>query len=531
MMKKAFKKIVLLLLICISITLPIFAEDSENEDVDTTVIELPRDTYELEVNTTQTVPFSVNLEDEYSLTVTSSNPDILEVDMVNEELIMTTKSPGTATINILVKLETLVEEHHDATITVTVLPLTGTISFERETFYLIRGLYYDIEYEITPSNINPSQVIWRSSNPEIATVVNGRVTGLKIGHTTITGTLDDHVEVMEVYVTVPLEKIEFNPNQVSIEVDKSLKLPELIYVPYDTTASKAANYKVVDPEIVVLNNGVLEALQVGSTQVIASVGEIETILNVTVRPQALVSDIQPLNLEVFDFSGETLYLRVQNIESYMNRRYDLQLPVESVLTLMEDREMSRLMIVLDDSLLRNQFTYFNQMHLSAEIMEKLDTNHLQIDFVNEDLVPRIRFLMTESHASGYDLNFTLGEIGVNDAIYQHIKQTGAISVQVNNPIQFAYQIGIHQDYTKAQRNQLHFVYEYNNASTHESQEPQETNEDDLVMINMTNPHMLISLKPLGKAQGTWIIYVLAVPVIAILGYVLWKVKNNVFKRS
>lgn len=531
MMKETIKKITLLLLISISVAFPISAEDMETEDVDTPVIELTRDAYEIETNMTQTVPFTVHLEDAYTLSATSSDENVLVVDLVNGELIMTSKNPGTATITILAKM-TDKEESHSAIVTVTVLPLTGTIQFERDTFYLIQGLYYDIEYEIEPSNINPSQVIWRSSNPQVATVVNGRVTGLRIGHTTITATLDDHVEVMELYVTVPLEKIEFNPSQVSIEVEKTMALPNLIYVPYDTTSSKSATYEVVDSEIVSLKDGVLEALKIGSTQVIAKVGDIETTLNVTVRPQSQVSDIQPLNLEVFDFeNNDTLFFRVQDIESYTNRRYNLQLPTESVLSLIDGRDFSRLVIVLEDELMRNQFAYFNQMHLVKEIMEQLDTKNLQIDFVNEDMIPRIRFILSDAHDSGFDLNFTIREIGTNDSMYQHIKQTGAISISVSNAIHFDYQIGIHQDYTKAENNQLHFVYEFKNNTTHESQEAQEPDSDKLVMVNMTHSHMLISLRPMGKAQGTWIMYVLAVPVVIILGYVLWKLKQNVFKRS
>lgn len=164
MMKETIKKITLLLLISISVAFPISAEDMETEDVDTPVIELTRDAYEIETNMTQTVPFTVHLEDAYTLSATSSDENVLVVDLVNGELIMTSKNPGTATITILAKM-TDKEESHSAIVTVTVLPLTGTIQFERDTFYLIRGLYYDIEYEIEPSNINPSQVIWRSSNP------------------------------------------------------------------------------------------------------------------------------------------------------------------------------------------------------------------------------------------------------------------------------------------------------------------------------------------------------------------------------
>ncbi|HLV49607.1 MAG TPA: hypothetical protein VKY25_01620, partial [Erysipelothrix sp.] len=284
--------------------------------------------------------------------------------------------------------------------------------------------------------------------------------------------------------------------------------------------------------IVSLKDGVLEALKIGSTQVIAKVGDIETTLNVTVRPQSVVSDIQPLNLVVFGFeNNDTLFLKVEDIDSYTNRRYNLQLPSASVISLMEDRALSRLVIVLEDELIRNQFAYFNQMPLEKEIMERLDVNHLQIDFVDKNLTPRIRFVFDDAYDSSYDLSFSIREIGVNDSLYQYIKQTGTISINVNNSIHFDYQIGIHQDYTKAENNQLHFVYEFKNNTAHESQEAQHPNSDKLVMVNMTHPNMLISLRPMGKAQGTWIMYVLALPVVVILGYVLWKLKQNVFKRS
>jgi hypothetical protein len=73
-----------------------------------------------------------------------------------------------------------------------------------ETFSLPRGTAQTLTATTEPPEA-AERVIWKSSKPEIATVFqNGVVTGVKLGKTTITATVDGLSESCEVTVTVPM---------------------------------------------------------------------------------------------------------------------------------------------------------------------------------------------------------------------------------------------------------------------------------------------------------------------------------------
>lgn len=96
---------------------------------------------------------------------------------------------------------------------------------------------------IEPSNTTDKEIIWTSSNNEIATVVNGVVTAKKSGTTTITATTKDNTIAATATITVTKKVvIVVGASQVTRMADYK-----------QSYSSKTNNYKVGDKSLVYIN--------------------------------------------------------------------------------------------------------------------------------------------------------------------------------------------------------------------------------------------------------------------------------------
>ena len=68
---------------------------------------------------------------------------------------------------------------------------TENFTFDKENYTLYVSDCIDIAYTLTPNNINTSKIIWKSSNSDIATIDNGKITAISKGTCTIEGTIDN----------------------------------------------------------------------------------------------------------------------------------------------------------------------------------------------------------------------------------------------------------------------------------------------------------------------------------------------------
>lgn len=506
-MKKKLGIISLLLLLIIT---NVMAEDA--------VIELNKKSYRMELNSTQKVDYKINLDVDYEIKISSSNENIVRVEVSENSFLLTAVSPGKASISIWVITE---NDQYEETVEVEILPEKGRITFDKDTFYLIRGLYYDIEYVLEPKNIDKSNIVWTSSNPEVASVVNGRVTGHKIGSTQITATLDGHVATMDLFVTVPLEKIEFNPSEVVIELEEAVEIPDLIYVPYDTTSNKTVNYTIEDESIVKLEDGMLVGLKEGETKVIAKVNGVDTSLNVKVKRKALQTDVQPILLGVIQETDEALILGLHELETYQGGKYELLLPVEELQAYMENREESKIFIQLDDTLRREKFLYLSNMEVSKELLLLLGAQKLEFVFTDTNLNPLVSLKFNQNYKSPYNFTFDLNKIDTNHALYPIVKTSGAYQLKVKEVLDGTVEMGIHRRLLDTQQDQLHFIYEYKDKKIEEVSDPIEVLGNGFVNFTLANDEMIISTVPLSS-QDNWVIYMFGGLVVLIVGGILLK---------
>lgn len=67
------------------------------------------------------------------------------------------------------------------------IPMTG-IKFSSQKLELISGTQQKLEYKLLPENTTQSALVWESSNPEVATVLNGKISAVKPGIAVIQAT-------------------------------------------------------------------------------------------------------------------------------------------------------------------------------------------------------------------------------------------------------------------------------------------------------------------------------------------------------
>ena len=128
-----------------------------------------------------------------SVVWSSSNPEIVNV---SSNGLIKAKQFGTVTITATASNGLF------ATCNVTVKPIeVSSITLDRTKVDLVTGKSLTLKTTVKPSNADDSTVTWSSSNPSVATVTNGKVTGIKEGTATITAKAGEQTATCTVSVT------------------------------------------------------------------------------------------------------------------------------------------------------------------------------------------------------------------------------------------------------------------------------------------------------------------------------------------
>lgn len=154
---------------------------------------------------------------------------------------------------------------------------------------------------VTPSTITPD-LEWSSSNPDVATIDSktGVLTALSDGGTIITATNDNVSGTLAITVN-PIEatSITLDEETITLKIGATQTLKATI-MPENTTY-KTVTWDSNDPSVVVVTDGVVTAVGVGTANVRAMVGQMTANCIVTVEP------IEAESIEL-NISSETLLI-------------------------------------------------------------------------------------------------------------------------------------------------------------------------------------------------------------------------------
>lgn len=151
-----------------------------------------------------------------------------------------------------------------------------SVELKSESSLLPVGETMRIEAEITPADAFVADVVWKSSEPTVATVsADGVVTGIAPGQTEISATSIDGTEVvgtMSLTVLVPVREIALSQSELTLEVSRSATLTAT------PTPAGATNAKVLwsvegDNCVTVSDEGVITATAPGEATVVATAAD------------------------------------------------------------------------------------------------------------------------------------------------------------------------------------------------------------------------------------------------------------------
>ena len=141
-------------------------------------VELAADTYTLYPGQTLTVPAFLNHPVDAVLSWSSGDAGIVSV---SQDGTLTAHAVGTATVTVSL------ENGSDAQAAVTVMTPLDSIAIGKSLYKVKPGDSRVLDLTLTPEDTG-EEIIWTSSDPAIATVTDGVVTGLDYGTVTITAT-------------------------------------------------------------------------------------------------------------------------------------------------------------------------------------------------------------------------------------------------------------------------------------------------------------------------------------------------------
>lgn len=214
--------------------------------------------------------------------------DDSSIASVDEKGYIKANSVGTTTItvktedNLTAKMNVIVSQDAVTSIMPTGLHLVDV------TNGLAIGKTTEIIYNITPSNATNKSVTWKSSNPSVATVNNGIVTGVSAGTCTIVATTSNNISSsVEIRVepnTIPVTGISIVGNTSFTMPLGGTRLLGYIISPNNATNKKVTYTSSNSNVIIVDSNGILAAVGQGNAVVTISTedGSKKAIANVTV---------------------------------------------------------------------------------------------------------------------------------------------------------------------------------------------------------------------------------------------------------
>ena len=190
----------------------------------------------------------------------SSDPSVASVS----EGKVTALKPGKATITVKTD-----DGGRTATCEVTVnakVYPVESVSLDRTSAELTEGDEITLTATVKPDNATNKSVSWKSSDPSVASVSEGKVTALKPGKATITVKTDDGGRTATCEVTVnakvyPVKSVSLDLTYIEIEVGNEITITATVYPSYATNQNLI--WTSSDSSVATVSKGKIKALKAG----------------------------------------------------------------------------------------------------------------------------------------------------------------------------------------------------------------------------------------------------------------------------
>ena len=284
-MKKFLNAFFTVLLLAISLLLSTSCDEkiSEPEVIAVTGVSLSKTSVILTEGDEITLTATVNPDNATNKNVIWKSSDKSVATMSDGKVIAL--KAGVATITV-----TTEDANKTAACQVTVvskvIPVAG-VSLDKTSIELIEGDEVTLVAKINPDNATNKNVLWNSSNNNVAIVSDGKVVALKAGTSTITVTTEDGnktaaCEVRVIAEAVPVAGIRLDKNSAEMYVGDQIMLTATV-TPENAT-DKSVIWSSSDTDVATVSEGNVTALSVGYTTITAKSGNSEVKCYITVNP-------------------------------------------------------------------------------------------------------------------------------------------------------------------------------------------------------------------------------------------------------
>ena len=284
-----------------------------------TSITLDKTSLSMKVGETETITVTVNPDNATDKNVTWTSSDE-SVAKVADGKVTAVKS-GKATI-------TAKCEDKTAECAVTVTVPTGSVTLDKTSLSLAVGETAQLTATVKPDDATDKTVVWTSSDESVAEVINGKVTALKSGTTTITARCGGKSAECIVTVIVPVSSVNLDRNDLMLPVGDAATL--IVKVKSDNATSKNVAWSSSNESVATVKNGNVVAVKEGEAIISASVGNISASCKVVVINTNRVikytakSVVTPFNQDAF---GAKI---ISNEYSYPNGMIIFDAPVAEI---------------------------------------------------------------------------------------------------------------------------------------------------------------------------------------------------------
>lgn len=306
-------------------TFVLTVKEEVNSNFEVTDLDLGDYQKEMEEGTTQLLGITVlptNATNQ-KITYKSSNVEVAEVNELGR---ITANSIGEVEIRIqagkvkkIVKIKVKKKETQDNI-------EVSSIEVEEFNNDMNVGEVQTVTAVVAPSDAINATIKYHSSNPSVATISStGKITAKKKGSVTITLSANEVKKVLQLKVKVGTSKIVVDKTYVVLNVGNTIKLSSKVF---PKKAVQKISYKVLNQQVIhITKEGVITALSSGSSSVIVTNGEVQTVVTVIVNEREEAHDNQEKNIsngkevneigilkKIKGVSGETITLKIEEVQ-------------------------------------------------------------------------------------------------------------------------------------------------------------------------------------------------------------------------
>ena len=227
--------------------------------VEVTSVKLNKTSVSLAVGGLVVLTATVSPENATDKTVTWSSSDESVATVKDGKV----ESVGAGTVTITARAGDVKAE-----CAVTVEPVEVTsIQLDQESVVVPAGGTVELTATISPENATDKTVTWSSSDESVATVIDGKVTGVGVGSATITAQAGNIKVVCSVTVIIEVASIKLNKASVILYPGDSMELTATV-LPENAT-DKTVTWSSSNASVATVANGKVTVVGVGSAAITA----------------------------------------------------------------------------------------------------------------------------------------------------------------------------------------------------------------------------------------------------------------------